>query len=110
MEQEKVKAVLNWPTPKEVKDVQKFLGLANHHRQFVKDFAFIAKPLHNLVKKEQKWEQRLRQEKFFKVLKRQFTMKPILIALDLNKNIRIKVDMLDYAIGRVLSIEYRDEQ
>jgi len=37
-------------------------------------------------------------------------MEPILIASDLNKNIRIKVDMLNYAIGRVLSIEYRDEQ
>ena len=65
MEQEKVKAVLDWSTPKEVKNVQKFLGLANYYRQFVKDLVFIARPLHNLGKKEQKWKQRLRQEKLF---------------------------------------------
>jgi len=31
MEEEKVKEILDWPTPKEVKDVQKFLGLANYY-------------------------------------------------------------------------------
>ena len=31
MEEEKVKGVLEWPTPKCVKDVQKFLGLANYY-------------------------------------------------------------------------------
>ena len=60
MEQKKVNVILDQPTYKEVKDVQKFLGLANYHKWFVKDFAFIAMPLHNLAKKEQKWEQKLR--------------------------------------------------
>jgi len=54
MEQEKVKAVLDWPTHKEVKNAQKFLELANYYRWYVKDFAFIARPLYDLVKKEQK--------------------------------------------------------
>jgi len=36
IEEEKVKGILNWPTPKEVKDVQKFLGLANYYCQFIK--------------------------------------------------------------------------
>ena len=54
MEEEKVKNILEWPTPKEVKDMQKFLGLANYYWQFIKDFAAIARPLHDLVKKNQK--------------------------------------------------------
>ena len=54
MEKEKVKGVLEWPTPKYVKDIQKFLGLANYYRRFIKDFASIARPLHDLVKKDQK--------------------------------------------------------
>ena len=37
----KVKAVLDWPVPKLVKDVQKFLGLANYYRRFVEEFAKI---------------------------------------------------------------------
>jgi len=38
------------------KEVQKFLGLANYYRRFIKDFAKIAAPLHELVRKEQKWK------------------------------------------------------
>jgi len=38
-----------------VKDVQKFLGLANYYRQFVKDFDKIAKLLYKLVRKDEKW-------------------------------------------------------
>ena len=52
MEEEKVKRVLDWPTPECVKDVQKFLGLVNYYCQFIQGLASIARPLHDLVKKE----------------------------------------------------------
>jgi len=52
MEEEKVKGVLDWPTPKCVKDIQKFLGLANYYCRFIKGFVFIARPLHDMVKKD----------------------------------------------------------
>jgi len=54
MEKEKVKEVLEWLTPKCVKDVQKFLGLANYYHQFIKGFASIARLLHDMVKKDKK--------------------------------------------------------
>jgi len=54
MQKEKVEGVLNWPAPRNVKEVQKFLGLANYYRRFIKDFARIAALLHELVRKEQK--------------------------------------------------------
>jgi len=56
MQKEKVEGVLNWPALRNVKKVQKFLGLANYYRRFIKDFARIAAPLHVLVRKEQKWK------------------------------------------------------
>jgi len=56
MEKKKVKGVLEWPMPKCIKDIQKFLGLANYYHQFIKEFATVARPLHNLVKKDKKWE------------------------------------------------------
>ena len=56
MEKKKVKGVLEWPIPKCVKDVQKFLGLANYYRQFIEGFATVARPLHDLVKKDKKWD------------------------------------------------------
>jgi len=39
IEKEKVDGVLSWPEPKNVKDIQKFLGLTNYYRRFIKDFA-----------------------------------------------------------------------
>jgi len=60
MEKEKVQGVIEWPVPKSVKDVQKLLGLANYYRRFVKDFAKITKPLHETMRKENKWSWRER--------------------------------------------------
>ena len=54
IEKEKVQGVIGWPVPKSVKNVQKFLGLANYYRRFVKNFAKIAKPLHKMTRKENK--------------------------------------------------------
>jgi len=54
IQEEKVAGVLEWPRSKTVKEVQKFLGLANYYRQFVKDFAKLAKLLHRLVRKNEK--------------------------------------------------------
>jgi len=85
IEEEKVRGVLDWPIPKYVKDIQKFLGLANYYCQFIKDFASIARPLHDLVKKEQKWDWTEKQEKAFVELKERFTKKPVLAVLDLDK-------------------------
>ena len=54
MQREKVEGVLNWPTPRNIKEVQKFLELANYYRRFIKDFAKLAAPLHMLVRKKEK--------------------------------------------------------
>jgi len=56
MEKEKIKGVLEWLTPKCVKDIQKFLGLANYYCQFIKSSTSIARLLHDMVKKDKKWE------------------------------------------------------
>jgi len=45
IKKEKVKGVIN---------IQKFLKLVNYYYQFIKDFTIIARPLHNIIKKDQK--------------------------------------------------------
>ena len=80
MEEGKVKGVLEWLTLKCVKDVQKFLGLANYYHQFIEGFAMVARPLHNMVKKDKKWEWTERQEEAFKELKKRFTEEPPTLA------------------------------
>ena len=55
MEKEKVDGVLSWSQLKTVRDVRKFLGLANYYRRFIKDFAQVARPLNMLTRKDEKW-------------------------------------------------------
>jgi len=108
MEKENVRRVLEWPTPKCVKDVQKFLGLANYYCRFIQDFVSITRPLHNMVKKDRKWKWTEKQEKAFEELKKRFMQELVLAALDLDKKMRIKVDTSDYTTDRVLSMECED--
>jgi len=108
MEKVKVKGVTNWPTPQCVKDIQKFLGLANYYWQFVKDFAKIAKPLYQLVRKDEKWKWEEEQKKAFTKLKKIFMTEPVLVVPDLDKEMRVEVDALDYAMGGVLSVKGKD--
>ena len=84
IEEEKVKGVLEWLTPTYVKNIQKFLGLANYYCQFIEGFTAIARPLHDMIKKDQKWNWTERQEKVFRKLKEQFTKEPVLVAPDLD--------------------------
>ena len=85
IEKGKVKEVLEWPTPKCVKDVQKFLGLANYYCQFIEGFATVARLLHDLVKKDKKCELTEKEEKTFQELKEQFTKELVLAAPDIDK-------------------------
>ena len=83
----KVKEVLNWLILRNIKEMQKFLELANYYRQFIKDFAKLAVLLYVLVRKEKKWKWRRKQKKTFTKLKEVFMTKLVLEIPDLNKEI-----------------------
>ena len=51
VDDQKIKAILEWEKSKTTKRLRLFLGLASYHRKFVRDFAKIAKPLSDLLKK-----------------------------------------------------------
>jgi len=54
IEKEKIDGVLSWPEPKNIKDIRKFLGLADYYRRFIKDFAQTARPVNMLTRKNMK--------------------------------------------------------
>ena len=110
MEKEKVQGVIEWLVLRSVKDVQKFLGLANYYRQFVKDFAMIEKPLYETTRKGKKWEWGEKQQRAFEELKRRFTTEPVLVTSDLDKEMRVEVDTSDFVTGGVLLMKCEDER
>ena len=103
---DKTESVRNWPTPRNVKDVQSFLGFANYNRKFVKNYSRIAIPLTTLTRKDIKfiWE-KVQQEAFDKI-KEIIVDKPTLKMFDGTKPIQIETDASDRAVGACLTQEY----
>jgi len=100
--------VLKWPVSRNIKEVQKFLGLANYYRRFIKDFAKLAAPLHVLVRKEQKWKWEKKQERAFEKLKAVFTTEPVLAIPNIDREMRVETDASNYATRGVLSMKCED--
>jgi len=103
---EKVKAILDWPVPSNVKEIQSFIGLCNYYRIFIKDFAKIARPLHKLTRKNVPFLWGSDQQKSFDKLKELFTSAPILRNPDSNKPFIVETDASNFAVGAILSQEF----
>ena len=52
----RIAAIRKFPQPRTVRAIRQFLGLSVYYRIFIKDYAKLAKPLSNLLKKDTKWE------------------------------------------------------
>ncbi|CAI7893932.1 unnamed protein product [Closterium sp. NIES-53] len=98
----KTEAVRTWKTPENVKELQQFLGFANYYNWFVPQYAKIATPLTNLLKKNTlfKWEDVHQQT--MEQLKTALTSAPVLILPDPEKDYVIEADASDQAVGAVL--------
>jgi hypothetical protein len=51
---EKIKAIIDWPTPKSVTEVRSFMGLLGNYRRFIEGFSKITYPITSLHKKDRK--------------------------------------------------------
>jgi hypothetical protein len=66
---EKIEAIMDWPTPRNVTDVRSFMGLAGYYRRFIEGFSKIAHPITSLQKKNIKFVWSEKCEKSFQQLK-----------------------------------------
>ena len=74
----KIKAVWEWDTPEDVKDVRSFLGFANCYWRYVHQFSEVAHPVIELMKKGVEWQWGLYQKEAFYQLKQKLREAPIL--------------------------------
>uniref|UniRef100_A0A146KXW0 RNA-directed DNA polymerase n=4 Tax=Lygus hesperus TaxID=30085 RepID=A0A146KXW0_LYGHE len=103
MEPEKVAAVRDYPTPKDVKGVQAFLGLAGFYRRFISHYSAMAVPLTVLLRKDKQFEWKDPQKQAFQDLKNALQSDAILAYPDFDKEFILATDASGAALGAVLS-------
>ena len=99
----KVEKVQTWPVPKTIQEVRQFLGFCSYYRQFIQNFAQIAKPLHRMMEKNAKFKWTSESGKAFALLRKELSTTPVLAYPDFSKQFIVDPDASDSGIGAVIS-------
>jgi hypothetical protein len=75
---EKIKAIVDWPVPQNVKELRQWLGIANYLHKYTKNYADIVRPLSTLLRKDESWVWTPERDDAFNSIKKSLTQAPIL--------------------------------
>jgi len=99
----KIKAITEWPVPRDVTDVRSFMGITGYYRSFIEGFSKIAYPITSLQKKGIKFVWSDKCQKSFQQLKTLLMIAPVLKIADLDKDFLVCTDACKEGLGGVLS-------
>lgn len=100
---EKVEVMREYPKPKNVKAMRRFLGMAGYYRRLIRDFSGIAAPLTDMLKQSNGkffWDEE--REKAFRRLKEALTLAPVVATPDFSQEFVLQCDASDEAAGAAL--------
>ena len=100
---EKVKAVLEAPTPKNEAQLRSFIGLVNYYQRFLPSIASVLNPLNELLHADKEWLWGKRQQEAFQEAKRLIASDVVLTHYNPNNTICLACDASGYGIGAVIS-------
>jgi hypothetical protein len=98
----KIEAVSKWKHPSSVSEVRSFLGMAGYYRRFIKGFSSIAKPLTELLKKDNKFVWTPKCKESFQDIKKKLTIATVLTLPDIHQSFVIFCDASRQGLGCVL--------
>ena len=107
MDPSKIETIVNWPIPRNVKDVQSFLGFANFYRRFIENYSVMTQNLTRLTKKNVVWSWDALAQMAFDELRKAFTSDVVLAHYDPDRKIVVETDASDYVSAGILS-QYDD--
>src|SRR5260221_5508324 len=110
MDPAKVATIQNWPEPRNVRDVQSFLGFANFYCRFIADYSQMTLPLMNLCKKATPWNFGEMEMTAFRTLKNAFSTAPVLCHWAPDLRMTVETDASDHAIAGILSVTTKDNE
>jgi hypothetical protein len=99
----RVKAILNWPQPTSLKQLQSFLGVTNFYRSFLPHYSDWALPLTGLTRKDTPFVWSPACSAAFEKLKAAVSSDHVLIQPDQTTQFFLECDSSDFALGAVLS-------
>ena len=108
VQQHKVKAMQDWPAPKNKREVRGFLGLTGYYRRFIKEYGKLAIPLTDLMHEDVKFQWGEEEQKAFDALKERLTNAPVLAHPDPEKQFIVHTDASGFAVSAVLSQKQDD--
>lgn len=97
-----VQAILEFPQPRNVKEIRSFLGLTNYFRKFVKDYSIKTRSLQALVKKDKEFIFNESCIKEFEQLKMELTSPPILCIYNPIAETELHTDASSHGFGAIL--------
>ncbi len=100
---EKVLAIQNAPSPKNVTELKAYLGLLNYYNKFLSNLSTVLAPVHRLLRKDAKWNWGGEQEAAFAQSKKMIQSVQVLVHYDLQKDVILSCDASPYGLGAVLS-------
>ena len=103
-----VAAVDKFPTPTNIREVRRFLGMASYYRRFIPSFAKIAHPLHALTRKDIQFEWTQECQEVFETLKKKLTSAPVLGYPRFDAPFVLETDASIDGLGAVLSQTQED--
>ena len=104
MAPKKVQIIQDWPKPWKVQDIQSFLSFVNFYHCFIYGYSRITLPLMALTRKGVPWHFTEECHSAFNMLKKAFTIAPVLTHWIPDTHITVETDALDYALVAILSI------
>ncbi|MBW0504705.1 hypothetical protein O181_044420 [Austropuccinia psidii MF-1] len=102
IDKNKVAAVFLKPMPQNKKGIQSFLGFSVYYRQYIKDFASIARPLYKLCDKDTVFQMTLERVKAFESLRQALTTAPLLLMPDFKLPFKLYIDSSGDGLGAAL--------